>query len=86
MSGLELQTKGHIDDCNCLVRASLDAHTTTNAHYFGDEGNLTCFGYLNAHLVNLVDWACLLALLGALFGLASIRVDNCDTMFIGVHT
>lgn len=85
VSNLSLEAFGQVDDLNSLERTSLDTHAAANAHDFRYKADFAGLSDLNAEFVGLVDWAGLLALLRALFGLAFVGIDYCNSQFLGVH-
>jgi hypothetical protein len=82
---LRLQAFRQVDDFDRLEGASLDAHTATDAEMLGDEADFGSGLHINAELARLVQRANLGALLPALFGLALIGVNDCDSELMIRH-
>lgn len=59
-----------------------DADTTSDAKNLRDVDNFRSGGDFDTDFLGLVDGTSLLALLFAPFGLALLRVDNSDSMFV----
>ena len=79
MGHLALQALREIDDFDGLEGAALDAHAAAVTEVLGDEADGRGGSHLNAHLADLVYRARPGALLSALFGLALIGVNDCDS-------
>ena len=79
MSHLTLKSLGQVDDFDCLKGTFLDAQTTSDTQVLRDEANGRGGFYIDAQLSSLIVWTGLCALLSALFWLALIRVDDCDS-------
>ena len=74
VSNLTFEAFGQVNDFDCSVRASLNAHTATNAEVFRDLANGRCLTDLDAEFSSLVDWARLFALLSAFFRFTLVRI------------
>jgi len=86
MSHIISKTFRQVDDLNGLEGALFDAHTTTDAHVFTDEADLTSGCHFNAHFALFVEWAGPGTLLLAFFGFALVRVYDGDSeLFVSFH-
>ena len=85
MSHLPLQSFWQVYDFDSIERTSLNAHAATVTKVFRDEADGRGRLHIDANFADLVHWACLGALLPALFGLALIRVDNGDSELLICH-
>ena len=86
MSDLFREAFGQVDNLDGFEGATLDAQPTAEAHGFRYVADLGRSVYFNANFARFVNRACLLALLGALFRLALVGVDNRDSqLIVSVH-
>lgn len=85
MRHLPLQSFRQVYDFDRIEGTSLNAHAATVTKVLRDEADGGGWLHVDANFADLVHWACLGALLPALFGLALIRVDNGDSELLICH-
>ena len=85
MRDLGLKSFGQVDNLDGLEWASLDAHTATNAEVLRDKADRGVRPHIDTKLACFVKRTNLSTLLPALFRLALIRIDNCDSHLVVSH-
>ena len=76
---LRLKSLGQVDDLDGFEGTLLDAHAAANTQVFRNKANRRGRLHFYANLARFVQGAGLYALALALFGLALVWIDNCDT-------